>query len=299
MKKTLWLLMAASLAAASADDADLGPAALMSGSGTLRAGFTVKFAAYAIPGGKQASMYGEGGILDEPDVVHRFMVDPVTYTASGYDISVVGDAERGYYASFRPLTKTGMTDETGRAPRIVVPQFPPLTRVKDGDTIFLELMASRDGTQKIVDYIQIVRTRVAPDRGTATGDARDYSVDDGAVTFDTGLIGVWVDGAMENPQGFTGKPGATFWLSFPGNGRFLISLDPHSALPRNGTARDNTMAFEDSGHSYEIRFASPIAGAGKVWNLYVGRQAGYTPPDTARKVIRCGVDRLADLIAGR
>ena len=138
-----------------------GPTMLTSSTGTLKSGITIRFATYAIPGGKQASAYGQGGIIVDGDIIHRFMNDPASGASFGYDLSIPGDALHGYQAVFQPLTKAGDSS------RLIVPKFPPPQTVKDGDTISLDLMASPDGTQRVVDYIQVSMPGVSSASGAA------------------------------------------------------------------------------------------------------------------------------------
>jgi hypothetical protein len=142
-----------------------GPTRLLATSGTLKSGITIRFATYAIPGGKQVSANG-GGIMADGDVIHRYMNDPVSGGSFGYDFSIAGDPAHGYQAVFQPLTKAG------ESARQIVPKFPPPQPVKDGDTISLDLMASPDGTQRIVDYIQVSMsgTSSASGNGGIAGD---------------------------------------------------------------------------------------------------------------------------------
>ena len=80
-----WLLAMAALSHAG----DVGPALLMSGSGTLRSGITVQYATYAIPGGTQ---YGAGGIAVGSETIHRDLGDGANHARFSYDLEFRGVA---------------------------------------------------------------------------------------------------------------------------------------------------------------------------------------------------------------
>lgn len=221
-------------AAALAQTNGPGPTMLTGSTGTLKSGITIRFATYAIPGGKQASAYGQGGIMVDGDIIHRFMNDPASGGSLGYDLSIPGDALHGYQAMFQPLTKAGDSS------RLIVPKFPPPQPVKDGDTISLDLMASPDGTRRIVDYIQVSMPGVSSPSG-GTGIAGDW----GAVGPKGGRFIIHITGpdnalkaTNDSPDENTfGVPvpsitfsGATLQFSIP-----LIDLKYTGDLTANGT----------------------------------------------------------------
>jgi len=139
-----------------------------------------------------------------------------------------------------------------------------------------------------------------PRPATTTAEPRDFTVDDGPVAFEIPQMTIWINGQKyQGAAGATGKPGATFWLAFPGQGRYVLSLTPHDGFTRSGTIRDNVISFEDEGQLYEVRFMKPIAGIGKAWNLYVLHDLTYQPPPNQTSSIYAGVDRLEDLLPAR
>jgi hypothetical protein len=86
------------------------------------------------------------------------------------------------------------------------------------------------------------------------------------------------------------------WLALPGQGRYILSLVPHDGFRKAGTIRDSVVQFQDEGKEYEIRFMTPIAGAGKAWNLYMMHDPTYVPKESVRQSISMGTDRLDQLI---
>jgi hypothetical protein len=280
---------------------------IMSGSGTVSSGVTIRYKTMAVPAGIDWSGLGEGGISIDANSIHRDMIDKRSGTYFGYDLVIgSGDAVNGYVATFQPLSSSaGMVSRGGailtRAPE---PKFPPPQVLHDGDLIVLDLMVSLDGKQKVTDYIEFLARAPEP-AGSAAGPAanaepRDFTVDDGPVTFQAERVAVWIDGQkVSGTLGFTGKPGATFWIAFPGQGRYILSLVPHDGLIKSGALRDNAIAFQDGGRNYEVRFMGPIAGAGKAWNLYLLHDPTYTPDPKQRLLINTGTDRLENLLPKR
>jgi hypothetical protein len=213
-----------------------------------------------------------------------------------------GDAESGYVATFEPLSKTNerMNRDGAILSRAPEPRFPPPQVLHDGDLIELDLMVSPDGTQKVTDYIEFLVHEPEPKAASATGEPRDFTLDDGPVTFHAERVTVWINGQRAfGMAGFTGKPGATFWIGFPGQGRYILSLVPHEGFLKSGAVRDNVINFRDNGRDYEMRFMGPIAGAGKAWNLYVLHDPTYTPNPNQRLLINLGTDRLENLLPRR
>ena len=180
-----------------------------------------------------------------------------------------------------------------------LPINPPPQSVQEGDTIELDLMVSEDGKQKLTDYIEILSRPMEPAPATTTAEPRDFTVDDGPVRFDPLSVSIWINGQKSQRSGFTLKPGSTFWVAVPGQGRYVLSLTSHDGFVKSGTIRDNVVAFEAGDQECEVRFMSPIAGAGKAWNLYMLHDPTYRPPSQARDWITTGVDRLDNLLPAR
>jgi hypothetical protein len=169
--------------------------------------------------------------------------------------------------------------------------------VHDGDTIALDLMVSPDGRQRVTDYIEIYAKKPEPKPAMTTIEPRDFTVDDGPVTFDPMLYTIWIQGQKySGNSGFSTKPGATFWIAFPGQGRYILSPVPQPGFILSGAIRDNVVTFRDGGREYEVRFLSAIAGAGKAWNLYMTHDPTYEPKPNQQNKISMGTDRLENLV---
>ena len=205
MTKTSVFLFAAASLALAGSPAEPGPTLIMSGSGSLQSGAKIKFASYAVPGGKGASGYGEGGISDGANAIHRFMKEPANGVYFGYDLELTGNTVNGFWAVFRPLYETGgnFVSINGERVRAAALKLPPPQPVRDGDTIALDIMVSPDGTQRIMDYLQIFLKPPEPAASGNSAEAHDFTIDDGAITYDASAMTFWINGQ---------KQSGTHWL---------------------------------------------------------------------------------------
>ena len=263
---------------------DGGPGrVIMGGNVRLRSGITIRFKSVLVS--RSGGNFGEGGISGTGDsTLQRYMTDNRTGARFGYDLEIKpGGGPNAYIATFGGTLARQKTPE---------PQI-----VHDGDVISLDLMVSPDGSQRLTDYIEIIAHDLVPQAAKTVAPPRDFTLDDGPLKFDTERITVWEHGQqIENGVGFTGKPGATFWIAFPGKGRYVLSLTPHEQFVRAGAIRDNVISFADGGQEYEVRLMSPIAGAGKAWNLYMFHDTDYVSGAGNEGFIAVGTDRLENLV---
>lgn len=235
-----------------------------------------------------------GGVDGGRTCIHRSMIDDTTHTIVGYDLYAepAGAPDR-FLVRIEPLTKTMTAGNV-----IPLPKYPAPQIVNEGDTIALDLLASPDGKQKLVDYIEIAR-KLDPPPAKPGPAPRDFTLDDGplALHFESPTA-FYIDGRkFAGMVGFTGKPGATLWFAIPDRpGRFILSLAPHARFRRAGVIRDNVLTFEDGGNAYEYRASAPILGAGKAWNLYVFHDPSYQPKPAPQPGVRIGIDRLENLL---
>ncbi len=274
---------------------------IMSGSGHTKSGLTIAFRSVLTPAGASWSGLGEGGIWVDAETMHRYMIDRKDNLYFGYDLAIgEKDASGARLVTFKPLTETSRIDpsEIPAGMKLMeLPKYPPAEAIRGEETLALDLMVSADGKQRLTDYIKILSS--PPPAARTAADLRDFTIDDGPVIFDTTQWTFWEQGQQyQGAYGFTGKPGATLWVAIPGKGRYVLSLAPHEGFTKSGAVRGNVVTFGDSGRQYEIRFQSPVAGAGKAWNLYVKHDLSYVA-NQGTSMIQIGVDRLENLVAGR
>jgi hypothetical protein len=271
---------------------------IMAGGGGVKGGRIV-FRSVMTPAAASSNGYGVGGVSPDyrTNTVRRYMTDEKNKLYFGYEL-VVGprDASGSWQATIQQLGKTDWIepDQIAGMKFMGLPTYPAPQLVHDDETIAVDLMVSADGKSRLTDYIRLLP--MGPPAPKATSDARDFTVDDGPVVFDPTQIMTRLPGPQPEVEGFTGKPGATFWIAPPGQGRYIVSLVPHGGFTKAGTVHDNVLAFSDAGQQFEVRFQSPIAGAGKAWNLYVMHDLTYQPPPGHSNGADMGTDRLDNLL---
>jgi hypothetical protein len=278
------------------------PGHISSGYATFNNGLIVRYDLVLEPPLKNSDAFlPTTGVSTEGNRMHRSLVDRTNHSIFGYDlVAAPADAANRYVVTIEPLhVKQEWTGNAGPLKPVLLPKYPDPQIVQEGDTIALDLLVSPNGRQKLVDYIRI-SGKVAPKPAATAGAAKDFTLDDGPITFD--LLGektILINGRESSDTvALTGKSGSTFWFYFPGRGRYVLSLAPHEGFQKAGTIRDNVILFEGGGDQYEMRMPSPIAGAG-AWNLYVLHDPLYQPKDPARRTIEGGVDRLENLLPER
>jgi hypothetical protein len=173
--------------------------------------------------------------------------------------------------------------------------------VQEGDTIALDLLASADGKQRLVDYIRIER-KLEPGPARTISEAHDFTPDDGLAAFQFATPTQF----YINGQKFTGlggfttmRTGATLWFAVPNRGRYILSLTPRAGFQKGGAIRDNVVSFQSGADRYEYRASSPILGTGKAWNLYVLHDPQYRSKPGMESAVSGGVDRLDHLLPAR
>ncbi len=280
---------------------------MMSGTASLKSGVWVRYkSVLSRTAGPPVDLYHGlrgGGVVVGADTIHRLMADGLRGTYFGYDLVIrPAGGENKYMATFQPPSNVSeiLKHMNGDALTLMPPpKYPGPQIVHDGDIIEFDLMTSPDGKQRLTDYIEIFSHAPEPPAAKTTAEPRDFTVDDGSVAFDGSRITVWKQGKQLPSNGFTGRPGATFWIAVPDQGRYILSLTPHEGFAKAGAIRDNVISFEDAGQEYEVRFMSPIAGAGKAWNLYLMQDLAYVPDPSLRNQVSMGTDRLEHLLPNR
>jgi hypothetical protein len=278
---------------------------IATGGSTSNRAVCLEFKVMAEPPLRSPGSFG-GGIMRDGNTIHRLFFDRTGPSYVGYDLVVLsGDASTGYQVAFQSLSNlTEMRERFAgdlTLKQMPEPVYPSPQLVHVGDTIALDLMVSADGRQKIVDYLKLSPPLSSePPAPAATGEPRDYSVDDAP-------IGITIQSFVRTSvsiggRKFTGRVGflqgngGVLWIYFPGQGRYVLSLAPHQGFFLAGAIRDNSMQFRDGGGEFEVRLDTPIAGAGNAFNLYLLHDPSYRPrPEQAGAVI-VGLGRLQNLV---
>jgi hypothetical protein len=300
MRNSVCLLLAGTLAAA-AQGREMG-----SGVAVLKSGVTVRYRTVVEPSLGNSSFRMMGGTFGvSGDSWDRAIYDRAAQAYFGYELTVLpGTDSETRQVVFGPVNfvrlEKGLKAVAGDLPlnAAPLPLFPAPQVVHSGDTIAMDLMVSRDGHERIVDYIHVTFGGTPKPVAAATATPQDFTLDDGSPNFSLEPPEVFVDG-----QKFSGyvilyasRGGATMWFYFPGQGRYLLSLTPHSGFIKSGAIRGSNVTFSADGHSYEIRLKDPIAGTEKAWNLYSLRDPAYLPRPAIVKCVVGSVDRLENLL---
>lgn len=240
---------------------------------------------------KLSNLYNVGN-----GVLHRSVVDTANRTYFGYDLYAeplagsmrcrvaISPLTSGRGGDFGEPQPSGSTSATagGRNPiqvdasyrPVFLPVYPGPQVVANGDTIALDLLATPDGREKIVDYIDV--SCKSPDGTSASTVARDASLDDLEIRVSD--PSTYFDGALlSGPARGVHLSGSLVWFYFPGKGRFILSLVPrqNSGFVLAGTIHNNVISFKFGADGYEVRSTATIFGPGRPWNLYVLRDPSF------------------------
>jgi hypothetical protein len=275
-------------------------------------GFGVEYKTYVVPDSPDPSLRLLGtGAAGHGNTVQRVVYDMTSLSYFGYSVTVEPEAAGSVRITFGPVDAARVANLlkgiAGDEPLNAAPPpiFPAPQVVQIGDTVSLDLMVTPDGKHKVVDYLRFSGPMGAPPEPRAaavTAGARDFTIDDGRVRFPIqGPSELRINGKKyDGTRGATGGEGATFWLSVPAHGRYILSLFPHEGFIKAGAIRDNVIAFQAEGENYELRFAGTIAGSStKAWNLYLFHDAPYQPGQKMSNGIWMGVGRLDNLLPKR
>jgi hypothetical protein len=230
MSKAL-LFFACVLAARSAE--------LMSGSSELKNGITVQYRTELEPPLRESQILMlEGGHSVSGNRIHRTLREKTTDAYYGYDLVVDAEGPGRFRVGIEPLTKF----PNGRL--LPLPKYPPAQVIQQGDIIALDLLISRDGAQKLVDYIEVRRTG-EPGPAPSGATPRDFTLDDGPASLHfSGPMRLYLNGVkIQDGMGYTVKAGATIWFAVPNQGRYILSLSPMEGFRKGGAIRDHTLSF--------------------------------------------------------
>ncbi len=267
---------------------------------------TVHYRTMAEPPLQTAGAFG-GGVLRDQNTVHRLLLDKNSQAFFGYDLVVLsGDAGSGYRVSFQPLSNTGAMLSRFAEGLTLQPmppaKYPAPQVVQLGETIALDVMASPNGRQKIVDYLDLSPPEpVDLPAASTTTEARDFTVDDEPLNINLDSFArttVFIGGQRFTGRvGFSDQKGGTLWIVFPGQGRYVLSLASHAGFAKAGSIRDHVIAFHDGGRPFEVRLATPIASPGHVWNLYVHHDSSFQLKAAVADAVIVGTGRLENLLS--
>jgi hypothetical protein len=233
-------------------------------------------------GGSPAFDIGITGVTTTKDGCHRYVVDRKQRKYFGYDIAIEPLSDGTFRATFKPLSirpeRIFDSDPSGWT-LISIPKYPEPQRVREGDTIALDLMVNPSTGQRLVDYLTITAsektrfTRIA-------GPARDLQIED--VSMQLSSPQVTMNGKKASTEGdFHGAArGPIVWFYIPDRGRYVLSMARRDSLGfrKAGEVRGDKITFTWGNDSFEIANRERVVTArDNVFALYVYYDASYFP----------------------
>jgi uncharacterized protein (TIGR03435 family) len=209
----------------------------------------------------------------------------------------VGDDQRHVYITYTttmerlPEAGTYRVTITASAPavpawmrpaadsKLISPANYPVPQIlRDGDTLAVELYTDDRTGRRLVDYIHIgqnmpIFLRTAPARDAYTGDAEFSMVHPRLSVNGQGLESL--SGTMK---------GRMLWVFIPGQGRFLLSLQPHpaSGFEEAGEVNGKSLTFAARRNVFRIDGAERISSMGSaVYRIYALQDPAWQPADPA------------------
>ncbi len=258
---------------------------LQSGSMSYGNGLKVQFVTVAEPALKHSDFDFSGGFRYEGDLVHRIVLNQANKTYFGYSLAlepIEGTTEcrlsiQPLSLSVAEIAKSNLhVDASWKV--ALLPRYPAPQVVSPDDTIALDLLASSDGRQKVVDYIQTSCKQSKTEAAPVSEPPRDFSPDDAELNVSSGNL--YINGKPVSGTPTVGDAnGPIVWFYYPGKGRFIVSLTPREgyAFQKAGAIRGNRISFQFGGEQYEVRASHPIVGMGHAWNAYVLHDPAYRP----------------------
>lgn len=235
--------------------------------------FAIRFEAKIEPG--DTILPGEAGGVIDPGVHgngQRFIYDEKNKRTFGYEVILEPSAD-GATAQLHiePLhdpehaLRNGWS--MGSLP-LGLPKYPVIPGLKLGDTVVLDLMVNPSTGQKLVDHLTLFRA------GTSGQPPRDFSLADIWLTIDKPSL--MIDGKpLTSTPRDSDVAGRAVAVGISGRGGYVFSLFPNEklGLRRNGTVESKTLTFQDSGATFRIECATPIAPGPGPYNLYVAHSS--------------------------
>lgn len=275
---------------------------LESGSATYGPGIKVQYVTVAEPRSAVHKDFS-GGFGFDGNLLHRWMLDQSAKSYFGYDLLVepIAGTTR-CRVSILPLS-VGLEKINSHERRVLIdaswkplqlPSYPPPQIVEPGETIALDLLASPDGSQKVVDYLRASCQKQAAQASVENAPARDFRMEDIALNITDASL--YLNGEPVSGVPTTGDAqGAVTWFYFPGKGRFLVSILPHPGFEKAGVIRDRIITFDLAGDHYKVNANHPVFLGRGAWNAYVMRDAAY--PVTGANAAFGGADTVEAALA--
>jgi hypothetical protein len=260
-------------------------------------GLIVRFSAKVEPPGTGPAQL-TGGVIPTPDGTHRVINDAAHKRQFGYDLhaALLGDGQT-LQLSLGPLTQgRGSFQVNPGWTLIAPPSFPVVPVMRAGETAAIDLLVNPATGQKVVEYLSVERADLDPTRVTKIP-PRDFGLDDVELFLDRPRV--FVNGKLleYTADSRGGIRAHAVWLFLPGEGTFVISLQPETGhdFLKAGMLQGSTMSFRNGSSEYRVECASPVAPGSGVYNIYLHFEPGARRGNTSTFMIG-GADKGAWLV---
>ena len=249
--------------------------------GALHKDIPFQFESRLEPPSQQRRTRGAGGGVKSGErALHRYMLDAVSKTYFGFDLSVehLSDAVT-LRVSILPLSvgpKELDLEEPSTWQPLRQPRFPEPQQVRLGDTIAFDLFVNPTTGQRLVEYVLIGRDHRME---TARGPAREFTLHDVELALRAPRFTRNGETLADKSESSGLIRGHFVILYLPPNGRFVLSLAPHPerGFAKAGEIRGSTLTFEAGGAEYRANCQGKIAPGGGAYDLYVRHDPAYRP----------------------
>ena len=222
----------------------------------------------------------------ENRIIHRVLTDAQKNVVFGYDLWVNADpitkkfslavlpADEAFRRTFlKDFTPSRTTSSFATFPKSTTPQT-----LDDGDAVSLDLLVNNESGVRIVDVVSVTFDRASLRESNLESAPKDFTLD--AVELAVKNYSLTINGNLVGrSKSRIGASGALLWFYVPERGRFIFSLVPRDGydFTKIAVLDGNRIEFTLNGERYEWLSSESILPNGGTWNLWVLRDADYTP----------------------
>jgi hypothetical protein len=232
-----------------------------------------------------ALLYSQAFAGNNP-IIHRVLTDAQNNVVFGYDLWINADPiSKKFSLAVLPadeaFRRTFLKDYTPTRSNASFATFPKSTSpqtLDDGDAVSLDLLVNNESGVRIVDVVSVTFDRATLREGYLESAPKDFTLD--AVALSMKNYSLTINGNLVGKsKSSIGCEGALLWFYVPERGRFIFSLVPREGynFAKVAVLDGNRIEFTVDGERYEWLSSASILPNGGTWNLWVLRDADYTP----------------------
>ncbi len=210
--------------------------------------------------------------------IDRFVRDNFRHIYVTYSVAVEVLPGGNYRATFG-ASQAPVPESVSSGWKVIpLMSYPVPQLLQDGDTITLDLYSDSKTGQKVVEDIHFGQSTAMVLR---KGAARAVYADD-----DLKVVQPRVrkNGSPQELSEVRGTlDGPVLWIYIPGNGRYVLSLEPNPELGfvQAGEVVGNSLEFGLAGNIFRVDCAERIADAGSgTYIVYALQDSAWEPPDS-------------------